>query len=359
MTKQELISQINPNDVGIFGKLFGLPFDENTADLVIIPVPWEVTVSYGAGTAYAPEEILYASAQVDLYDADIENAWHLGVAMLPFPHKWLELSETLREEAETYIDWLEEGMPEEADQEITYLHEIPEVINKESAKLNQWVKETATNWLNQGKIVALLGGDHSTPLGLLQALAEKYDNFGILQIDAHADLRKAYEGFEFSHASVMYNALKIPQISKLVQIGIRDYCEAEMQIIQENPHRIKTFFDQNLKEALYSGKNWANLCDEIIKELPDNVYISFDIDGLDPKLCPNTGTPVAGGFEFQEITFLIKKLVNAGKKIIGFDLVEVACGDIENNEWDANVGARMLFKLCNWTGVSQGKLKKR
>lgn len=359
MTKQELIDTIDPNGVGAAGKLFGLPFDEQTADLIIIPVPWEVTVSYSAGTAIAPEEIVYASAQVDLYDADIENAWHLGVAMLPFPEKWLELNETLREEAETYIEWLEDGMPEEADQEITYLREIPEVVSKEAEKLNQWVQETATYWQKQGKMVALLGGDHSTPLGLMQALAQQYDNFGILQIDAHADLRDAYEGFEYSHASIMFNALKIPQISKLVQVGIRDYCEAEVDIIKNSQGRVKTFFDQDIKDAIYEGKTWANICDAIIAQLPENVYISFDIDGLDPKLCPHTGTPVAGGFELSEINFLLKKLVKAGKKIIGFDLVEVACGDVENEEWDANVGARVLFKLANWMGVSQGKLKMR
>lgn len=359
MTKQDIINSIDPNGVGASGKLFGLPFDEHTADLIVIPVPWEVTVSYSAGTAIAPEEILYASSQVDLYDADIENAWHLGVAMLPFPEKWLELNEILREEAETYIEWLEDGMPEEADQEITYLREIPEVVNKESQKLNQWVQETAIYWQKQGKMVALLGGDHSTPLGLLQALAQEHEEFGILQIDAHADLRSAYQGFEYSHASIMFNALKIPQISKLIQVGIRDYCEAEVHIIRNSKGRVKTFFDQDIKESLYEGKTWANICDAIVAELPEKVYISFDIDGLDPKLCPHTGTPVAGGFELAEINFLLKKLVKAGKKIISFDLVEVACGDVENEEWDANVGARVLFKLASWMGVSQGKLKMR
>ncbi|MDX1903704.1 MAG: agmatinase family protein, partial [Thermonemataceae bacterium] len=284
-------------------------------------------------------------------------AWHLGVAMLPFPDKWFELNETLREEAETYIEWLEDGKPEEAHKEVPYLQEIPEVVNKEAQKLNDWVRETALHLLNKGKMVALLGGDHSTPLGLIQALATKYDNFAILQIDAHADLREAYEGFEFSHASIMYNALKIPQMSKLVQIGIRDYCQAEAELIADNPHRITTFFDQSIKEKQYQGATWDNICDEIIAQIPDNVYISFDIDGLDPKLCPHTGTPVAGGFEFFEIAYLLKKIVLAGKKIIAFDLVEVACGEVENEEWDANVAARMLFKLCNWMGVSQQKLK--
>jgi agmatinase len=127
-----------------------------------------------------------------------------------------------------------------------------------------------------------------------------------------------------------------------------------MNVIHRSKGRVKTFFDADLKAAQYKGKTWSQQCDEIIRELPEQVYISFDIDGLDPKLCPHTGTPVAGGFEFHQITFLIRELVHAGKKIIGFDLNEVSPGE---DDWDANVGARMLYQLCNWCAVSQGKLK--
>jgi agmatinase len=202
-------------------------------------------------------------------------------------------------------------------------------------------------------MVGLLGGDHSTPLGFLRALSEKYERFGILQIDAHADLRKAYEGFTYSHASIMYNALKLPSVSRLIQVGIRDFCEEEQDVINRSRGRISTFFDEDLKAWRYKGETWDALCNSIIKELPANVYISFDIDGLDPKLCPNTGTPVAGGLEFQEAIYLIKKVAQS-RKIIGFDLCEVAPGQ---NDWDANVGARLLYNLCNWMAVSQGKLK--
>ena len=106
----------------------------------------------------------------------------------------------------------------------------------------------------------------------------------------------------------------------------------------------------------YEGESFKQVVDDIISHLPDNVYISFDIDGLDPKLCPNTGTPVPGGFEFNEVVFLLKQLAASGKKIIGFDLVEVAPGE---DDWNGNVGARLLYKLCNLMAVSQGKLTMR
>jgi len=182
----------------------------------------------------------------------------------------------------------------------------------------------------------------------MQALAEKHTSFGILHIDAHADLREAYEGFEFSHASIMFNALKIPQIKQLVQVGIRDYCEAELQLIQSD-QRITTYFDRDLKYQQFEGKAWSVICNQIINKLPEKVYLSFDIDGLDPKLCPHTGTPVPGGLEFEQALYLVEKLVNSDRKIIGFDLNEVAPG---NDEWDANVGARLLYRLSNMCLVS-------
>src|SRR5690606_2133030 len=118
----------------------------------------------------------------------------------------------------------------------------------------------------------------------------------VLQIDAHADLRRAYEGFQYSHASIMYNILEeIPAVTKLVQVGIRDYCDEEFEAITKSQGRIVTFFDRDLKAGAYQGKTWDQQTDEIIRELPERIYISFDIDGLDPKLCPNTGTPVPGG----------------------------------------------------------------
>jgi len=348
MSKQTETANFNPNDIGnTDNTIFGLPFTPETASLVIIPVPWEVTVSYNAGTAKGPQAIYDASFQVDLFDINIPNAWKLGMAMLPIDKKIKSIGNTLRKKAEKYIDMYASGKTSSKN---TSMKNTQNEVNEACLLLNLNIKNKALTQLNKGKIVALVGGDHSTPLGLMQALAEKHESFGILQIDAHADLRDAYEGFEFSHASIMFNALKIPQINSLVQVGIRDYCEDEF-ILSKNDERITTFYDSEIKAEQYKGAPWKNMCAAIIEKLPQQIYLSFDIDGLDPKLCPNTGTPVPGGFEFEQVVYLIEKIVAAKKQIIGFDINEVSPG---NHEWDANVGARLLYKISNLCMISNG-----
>lgn len=350
-SKEAKIASFDPSGVGdVNAGLFGLPFTVEEAELVIIPVPWEVTVSYSAGTAQGPQAIKDASPQIDLFEPSIKDAWKLGVAMEEISAEWQATSDTLREKAEHYINWLEQGQPE-LDHDAVSL--IPDEVTQKGDELLQWLKEKAVSYMDQGKIVAVLGGDHSTPLGLIHAMAERHEEFGILQLDAHADLRVAYEGFKYSHASIMYNALQLPQVKKLVQVGIRDLAQSEADMAEQSNGRITTFYDAVLKENLYEGNSWKKECKRIIAQLPQKVYLSFDIDALDPKLCPGTGTPVPGGFEFEEAIYLIKALVKSGREIIGFDLNEVAPGD---TEWNGNVGARLLYKLCNWTAVSQGKL---
>jgi agmatinase len=340
----EEVSGFDINGPGIAGQLFGLPFTPETARLVVVPVPWEATVTYKSGTAIAPEAILAASRQIDFFFREIPDAWKMGVAMLPVPSEIREESNRLRDLIGLY-------------HAVTVVSEeqrsvIADKINEASETLNIYVKNICANYLSLGKMVGVVGGDHSTPLGLLRALREKHSSFGILQIDAHADLRKAYEGFQHSHASIMYNAMKIAGVTRLVQVGTRDLCEEEFQLINRSMGRVKTFFDDDLKASLTNAKkSWEELCEQIIRELPGKVYISFDIDGLDPKLCPHTGTPVPGGLEFYQAASLIKELTYSGRTIIGFDLNEVG-----HDEWDANVGARILWLLCNWMGVSNGQL---
>ena len=349
MTKQEKINNFNPNDIGdAENNIFGLPFSPDEADLVIIPVPWEVTVSYSAGTAEGPAAIYEASYQVDLYDANVPDAWKKGMAMLPIEEKIAETSKKLRKKAEKYIDMYASG--KSADKNKT-MHLIQKEINEACLNLNNKIKKDALKWMKKGKVIALLGGDHSTPLGLIQALAEQHDGFGILQIDAHADLRIAYEGFTHSHASIMYNAIQIPAVKSLVQVGIRDYCEDERKL-SSTDQRITTFYDDQIKAQQYAGETWDSICKKVISKLPEKIYLSIDIDGLDPKLCPNTGTPVPGGFEFEQVVYLIHALVKNGNTIIGFDINEVAPG---NDEWDANVGARLLYKIGNLCLVSHDK----
>ena len=134
--------------------------------------------------------------------------------------------------------------------------------------LNHWVYQQTKALLDQDKLVALLGGDHSTPLGFYKAIAEKHGDFGILQIDAHCDLREGYEGFVYSHASIMYNALKeIPQLKKLVQVGIRDYSQGEAEFIAQNKDRVVTYFDRDIRVRQYEGETFRQIADEIISQL--------------------------------------------------------------------------------------------
>lgn len=345
MTKQDKIKQFDANSIGdINASLFGLPFTIEESETVLIPVPWEVTVSYGGGTGNGPEQIFDASFQVDLYDPIVKDAWKLGIAMDDINEELRGKSEIYRPVAEIIIDRQSNGEPSS---EITEIKDVDAVCTE----MNAWVKQRVLHYLKKNKTVGLIGGDHSTPLGMIQALSEHVGEFAILQIDAHADLRVAYEGFEFSHASIMYNALKINNVKKLVQVGIRDYCEAEAQLIENSNGRIKTFFDRDIKHQQYKGKTWDAICQEIINELPQNVYLSFDIDGLDPKLCPGTGTPVAGGFEAEQVLYLLEQIVASGKKIIAFDINEVGGED----ELNANVAARLLYRIANLTMHSQGK----
>jgi len=347
MTKEEKISSFDPNSwADKNANIFGLPFTIEESETVIIPVPWEVTVSYGGGTVNGPEAIFEASFQVDLYDPFVADAWKAGIAMEEIPEAMKSKSEILRIKAEKHIADLENGI----DGDAAFVTEI----EKGCEWMNDQVKSLALHHLKNKKAVCLVGGDHSTPLGMIRALGEIHDTFGILQIDAHADLRVAYEGFKYSHASIMYNTIQEPAVQRLVQVGIRDYCQDELEMINDSNGKIVTFFDREIKQQQYQSVSWNEICEKIVDRLPQKVYLSFDIDGLDPKLCPNTGTPVAGGFETDQILFLMEKVVESGRVIIGMDLNEVS--PAEDNDWDANVAARVLFRLCNLMARSQGKV---
>ncbi|GIV26563.1 MAG: agmatinase [Bacteroidia bacterium] len=348
-TKEGKIKKFNPNDSAIYDGIFGLPFNADESETIIIPVPWEVTVSYHSGTAKGPEAILEASYQVDLFDPFLKDAWKAGIFMEKIPSDILKKNNLFRKKTEQYIKIIDKHTKVAEKQRKKLANEI----NKACEWLNKKVYQQTIRYLNQNKLVVVLGGDHSTPFGFIKAVAEKYNNFSLLQIDAHADLRNAYQGFTYSHASIMYNVIQqIENVEKLVQVGIRDYCEEEYQMIQTHS-KISTFFDKDIKHDLYRGDSWDRICNRIVSQLSEDVYISFDIDGLDPKLCPNTGTPVAGGFEVEQVLYLFEKIVLSGRKIIAFDLNEVA--PAKNSDWDANVAARLLYRLIN---IAQRSWKK-
>lgn len=334
---EEKLKDFNPNENGLHDHgIFGLPFNIEESKLVLLPVPWEATVSYGSGASKGPKAILDASQQIDLYDSLYPNGWREGIAMQDIPTDLYYENMQVCKKTEEYLNGYVGGEKNES---------LLEEINNDCKNLNKRIEEVADGLLEEGKIVGVVGGDHSSPFGYFKSLSKKYKDYGILHIDAHADLRCAYEGFNDSHASIFHNVLSIPNVSKLVQIGVRDISEEEVNTIKSEKGRIVLYTDYEIKSDLYKGKTWNKKCDEIIKNLPKNVYVSFDIDGLEPSLCPNTGTPVPGGFKIEEIIYLIEKIVISGRKIIGFDLCEVVPSK-DGGEWDGNVGARVLYKLC-------------
>jgi agmatinase len=333
--------------------VFGLPFTEAEAQLVFLPIPWEATTSYGGGTSEGPGAILEASKQVDLFDLDTVRPYEPGLHMLEESTEIRSWNKEAKELASKIIDVGGDIAGNSA------LEKALERVNVLGTKLNSWVEVESARILKSGKILALVGGDHSVPLGAFQAIAKKYPSYGILHFDAHSDTRDAYEGFQWSHASIMRNALDhVPQIKRLVQVGIRDVCEEEIEYCRTQGDRVSVFFDRDLQLAKQAGRSWSDIAKKIVADLPNEVWISFDIDGLDPRFCPNTGTPVPGGLEFQEANLILRELVQSGKKIIGFDLNEVAPDLTDrDDEWDANVGARMLYKLSGWTLASRGLVK--
>lgn len=334
----------DPDGVGVdSGTYFGMPFRPEEADLVLISAPWDVTVSYGAGTSYAPDALIEASTQLDFYDPAAPDAWRRGIATADIDYSIHELSQRLRQDARRVIEHLERGGSTEDDRVVRKIRRV----NEGSSVMNATIREQASYWLSQRKLVGLVGGDHSTPLGLIAALGERHPHFGILHIDAHCDLREAYEGFHYSHASIMYNVLQeVPAVDRIVQVAVRDYSAVE-RYTAEQSGRVVQYDGHRLMEAAAEGVSWREMADRIVAELPEEVYVSFDIDGLDLPYCPHTGTPVPGGLSYNEAVYLLKRVVDSGRRIIGFDVVEVCAH--EEDRVDVAVGARILWKLCGQT----------
>lgn len=324
----------------------GVDVPPEQAALVLLPVPWEVTVSYRRGTADAPDAIRAASHQLDVEDMAFDRPYRGGIALLPTDPEIKALNDRTRRDAEAVIDAVERG--QQAGDALAR-------VNRAGEELNHWVRHHALDQLAAGRSVGLVGGDHSCPYGLLQALSRHYpEGFGILHVDAHHDLRDAYEGFKWSHASILFNVLEdISQVENLIQVGVRDFSRAERLYAEQHACRVRCHYAGDLFRQQAAGASFEELVGRILQGLPQDVYISFDIDGLDPAYCPSTGTPVPGGLSYAQAVYLLEELAFSGRRIIGFDLCEVAPGPA-GDEWDASVGARILYKLCACLLYSRG-----
>jgi agmatinase len=321
--------------------VYGLPHGEDDAAVVLVPVPFEATTSYRGGAAQGPAAILEASRQVDLFDVETGRPYEAGIHMLPPSDEIVALDRAARRDAEPVI--AAGGAGDDPD-----LRAAAARVNAATARMNAWVEAEVARLLARGKKVGLVGGDHSTAFGSIAAHARAFPGMGVLHLDAHADLRCAYEGFEDSHASVLYNAAeRVPGVAKIVQVGIRDVSEDEWRYAGASGGRIAIHHDALLAAARLDGEPWGAQVRRIVEPLPRDVYLSFDVDGLDPALCPHTGTPVPGGLSFAEACALVAGVVRSGRRIVGLDLVEVAPGE-DGDDWDGNVGARLLYKMIGW-----------
>ena len=329
--------------------LFGIASQAQSAQIIIIPVPWDVTTSYGGGASLGPQHILEASPQLDLFDLVYGTPYTQGIHLKAIPQHLYSRNEYLRNMVLALQTKRTNGIALNK-QDIAQIEEI----NHACAQLHLDIYTQSLEIIACQQIPAVLGGDHSTPYGLIKALCEHHHDMGILHIDAHADLRVAYQDFTYSHASIMHNVMSLPAApAKLVQVGIRDLCLEEFQVIQNDP-RICTFFAPQLHDAIFRGENWHQCCLRICEQLPEKVYISMDVDGLSPLFCPNTGTPVPEGLSYARIRYLLNVLAKSGRHIVGFDVNEVA--PATSGEWDGNVGARLLYQLC---GAALFQLPKR
>jgi agmatinase len=312
--------------------LFGLDVAPEQAGVVLVAVPFDAATSWGQGAANAPRAILAASHQMDLYDPEVGTPYETGITLLDDPAQvwaWNETGRALAERARG-------GDPVAL-----------AAANELGERLSAWVEQEVSTHLKKGKIVGTLGGDHSTAYGAVCAHLKHYPQMGLLQIDAHADVRLAYEGLTWSHASVMRNVLDRTRLVCLVQVGVRDVSPGEVRFVDQCGERVITHFDQGMAAAALAGEPFVKTADRIIHDLPEQVYVSLDIDGLDASLCPHTGTPVPGGLSFHQACALLAHIPRSGRRLVGFDLSEVAPGPGPHAQsWDALVAAQLLYRLC-------------
>ena len=312
----------DPNNSAPDGSgLFALPYSIDDSSVVVVPVPWDATSSQERASGGAPEAVYAASKYVELYDPKLGPIYRRGIAMdAPLAEIATLNSRAIALQSSDSFQG--------------------EMLTEPCERLNELVGGLVSAHLAAGRRVGLLGGDHSASYGAIDAHLSRHPDMGILQIDAHCDLRCGFDQIVFSHASVMYNVVENLKPDTLVQVGVRGLCDFEADYV-EHSDCVRAFFDAEVHELRAEGATWKEICERITTQLPEKVYVSLDIDGLEPSACPNTGTLVPGGLAYNDVVYLLRHLRNSGREIVGFDLVEVGASD-----FDANIAAHLLYQLC-------------
>jgi len=328
--------------------LFGLDDEPERAAVHVLGVPFDATTSYRKGAAGGPRAILAASHQVDLYDPLVGRPYRSGIWMAPVDSR---VEAWNRDATAAATPVIEAGGVENAPQHAEDARRVDAI----GELLNDWVEARARAAIDAGKLFALVGGDHSVPFGAIRAHADSYPGMGILHVDAHADLRPAYQGFTWSHASILHNVTtRLDRVGRVLSVGVRDLCEEEHDAIRGSRGRIEAVLGHEWAAARLRGEDLRRVVRRALSVLPGDVYVTFDVDGLEPALCPNTGTPVPGGLTWDEAMLWLQELRASGRRIVGCDLTEVApapSGDADETPgsgWDEIVGARLLYRLIGF-----------
>lgn len=334
----------NPNTNQIAnGNFAAIDANFNDAKVILLGGPWEGTASYRTGTLDAPEKIIESSLQIDVFDVtfpEINTAGKIYYDSTYF-NCIKDLAIETRQLYDDYINLQSTGVSEGVLDHI-------ETINENCEIMNDLIQAQADRALKLNKVVGLIGGDHSVSYGQIKAIGDHFENFSILHIDAHHDLRIGFQGLQYSHAAVLANAINdVSQIDQLTSIGIRDNCIEEFEFAAKHD-KISTFYDEEISKQLLSGNsNWGEIVNQIIQTLSQNVYVTLDIDGLSIENTPFTGTPVPGGISYHQVRYLLNQL-GKERKIIGFDVVESGSAQL-----DTIVSMRLVYKLCVASIASQ------
>ena len=263
--------------------------DYENAKIVVLPVPYDGTSTWLKGADKGPEAILEASANMELYDIETDSeVYTKGIATLD-----------------------------------------PVTENASPEAMSDAVEMKVDALLNDKKFPVILGGEHSVSIGAFRAFAKHYENYSVLQLDAHSDMRDSYEGSDHNHACVMARA---KEMATVAQVGIRSSCIEEKHNIE--PDRI--FYAHEIKES----SNWMY---DVSEKLNDNVYITIDLDVFDPAYMPSTGTPEPDGMNYREVNFL--KLINERHNIIGLDVVELCPNDI--NKAPDFLASKLIYQILS------------
>jgi agmatinase len=275
------------------------PLSTREAEVIIVPIPYEATTTYGSGTRFGPEAILTASCQVELWDEE---------------HDW-NPSQSLK---------------------IATAGEISPDANGPAAMLEK-IKKRVRPWIAEGKVVAALGGEHTITQALVETYLTKYPDLTIVAFDAHADLREKYEQSPHSHACVLRRVWELGR--PLTIIGVRSYSAAEYDFMRVAP-RLTLLKARNLQDPDY-GK----LALEHLGRLRGPVYISLDVDALDPAIMPGTGTPEPGGLSYFQVLEFFKVIVSRGP-VVGFDVTELA--PLPGHRVSEFTAARLIYKFLGY-----------